>query len=148
MHAQHARRPRACGCSLLTLVFIAGSRPTTCPRRRRYVPYYGKNQIHYNNFKWHIYTTDHFEIYYYPEIEQHLERVAATPRARTSRSAPTSSTTSRFKVPLILFKTHSEFQQQNVDARRAAGRRRSRSPSRIATAWCCRSTSRRTRSTA
>jgi hypothetical protein len=40
------------------------------------VPYFGKNQIRYTNFRWNIYTTDHFEIYYYPEEEQHLERVA------------------------------------------------------------------------
>src|SRR5215470_3416106 len=40
------------------------------------VPYFGKNNIHYDKFKWMIYTTDHFEIYYYPELEQHLERVA------------------------------------------------------------------------
>ena len=47
-----------------------------------YIPYYGKNKIRYNNFKWHIYTTDHFEIYYYPEIEQHLERVVELRRER------------------------------------------------------------------
>ena len=41
-----------------------------------YIPYFGKNQIRYDNFQWHIYTTDHFEIYYYPEIEPHLERMA------------------------------------------------------------------------
>ena len=41
-----------------------------------YIPYFGKNQIRYDNFKWQIYTTDHFEIYYYPENEQHLERVS------------------------------------------------------------------------
>ena len=41
-----------------------------------FVPYFGKNHIHYDKFEWHIYTTDHFEIYYYPEIEQHLERIA------------------------------------------------------------------------
>ena len=40
------------------------------------VPYFGKNNIHYDKFEWHIYTTDHFEIYYYPEMEKHLERVA------------------------------------------------------------------------
>ena len=41
-----------------------------------FVPYFGKNRIHYDNFEWHIYTTDHFEIYYYPELEQHLTRIA------------------------------------------------------------------------
>src|SRR3954471_1207380 len=37
-----------------------------------FAPYYGKNLIHYDKFDWHIYKTDHFEIYYYPENEQHL----------------------------------------------------------------------------
>ena len=41
-----------------------------------FVPYFGKNNIHYDKFEWHIYVTDHFEIYYYPELERHLERVA------------------------------------------------------------------------
>src|SRR3712207_50353 len=41
-----------------------------------FVPYFGKNSIHYDRFDWHIYLTDHFEIYYYPELEQHLERIA------------------------------------------------------------------------
>ena len=29
-----------------------------------FYPYYGKNNIHYDTFDWHVYTTDHFEIYY------------------------------------------------------------------------------------
>ena len=48
------------------------------------VPYFGKNNIHYDKFEWQIYTTDHFEIYYYPEIEQHLERIAELRRERLS----------------------------------------------------------------
>ena len=39
-------------------------------------PLFRQEPIHYDNFEWHIYTTDHFEIYYYPELEQHLARVA------------------------------------------------------------------------
>src|SRR5687767_7872949 len=42
----------------------------------QFVPYFGKNNIHYDRFDWHIYTTEHFEIYYYPELEQHLERIS------------------------------------------------------------------------
>ena len=41
-----------------------------------YIPYYGKNQIRYDKFEWFRYETDHFIIYYYPEIEPHLERMA------------------------------------------------------------------------
>src|SRR5262245_56170398 len=46
-----------------------------CPwvlSQSNFAPYYGKNQIHYDTFDWHIYKTDHFEIYYYPANEQHL----------------------------------------------------------------------------
>jgi hypothetical protein len=79
-----------------------------------FVPYYGKNQIRYDNFRWSIYTTDHFEIYYYPEIEQHLERVAGYAESAYQQISADLKHDLAFKVPLILFKTSSEFQQQNV----------------------------------
>ena len=79
-----------------------------------YVPYFGKNQIRYDNFRWHIYTTDHFEIYYYPEIEQHLERIAGYAESAYQQVSADLKHDLAFKIPLILFKTSSEFQQQNV----------------------------------
>ena len=79
-----------------------------------YVPYFGKNQIRYDTFRWHIYTTDHFEIYYYPEIEQHLERVAGYAESAYQQISADLKHDLAFKIPLILFKTSSEFQQQNV----------------------------------
>ncbi len=79
-----------------------------------FVPYFGKNQIRYDNFKWQIYTTDHFEIYYYPEIEQHLERIAGYAESAYQHVSSELKHDLAFKVPLILFKTSSEFQQQNV----------------------------------
>src|SRR5712692_2910011 len=78
------------------------------------VPYFGKNDIHYDKFEWHIYTTDHFEIYYYPEIEKHLERVASYAESAYQQISADLKHDLSFKVPLILFKTHSEFEQQNV----------------------------------
>ena len=80
-----------------------------------YVPYYGKNKIRYDNFEWHIYTTDHFEIYYYPEIEQHLERVASYAESAYQQVSSDLKHDLAFKVPLVLFKTQSEFQQQNIE---------------------------------
>ncbi|MEO8258106.1 MAG: hypothetical protein ABI868_12240 [Acidobacteriota bacterium] len=107
------RRTFAVG--LLVASLIAGS-AAQATAQTNYIPYFGKNNIHYDNFKWEIYTTDHFEIYYYPEIKQHLERVAGYAEsayqqisADLRHDLPTGS-----KVPLILFKTHSEFEQQNV----------------------------------
>ena len=83
-------------------------------RRRRWCPYFGKNNIHYDNFEWHIYTTDHFEIYYYPELKQHLERIAGYAESAYQQISADLKHDLSFKVPLILFKTHSEFEQQNI----------------------------------
>src|SRR5437667_9409073 len=79
-----------------------------------FVPYFGKNNIHYDKFDWHIYTTDHFEIYYYPELEKHLERVAGYAESAYQQVSADLKHDLSVKVPLILFKTHSEFEQENV----------------------------------
>ncbi|MBI4263368.1 MAG: PD40 domain-containing protein [Acidobacteria bacterium] len=79
-----------------------------------FIPYFGKNQIRYDNFRWFIYETDHFEIYYYPEIEQHLERVASYAESAYQHVSGELKYDLAPKVQLILFKTSSEFQQQNV----------------------------------
>ena len=79
-----------------------------------FVPYFGKNQIRYDHFEWQIYTTDHFEIFYYPAIEPHLERMAGYAESAYQHVSSELRHDLAFKVPLILFQTSSEFQQQNV----------------------------------
>jgi len=79
-----------------------------------FVPYFGKNQIRYTHFRWYTYTTDHFEIYYYPEIEQHLERAAGYAESAYQHVSSELKHDLAFKIPLIIFKTSSEFQQENV----------------------------------
>jgi hypothetical protein len=79
-----------------------------------FAPYYGKNRIRYDNFEWYIYDSDHFEIYYYPELEEHLERVASYAESAYQHISSELKHDLAFKVPLIVYKTHSEFQQQNV----------------------------------
>ena len=80
-----------------------------------YVPYYGKNRIRYNDFKWRIYNTDHFEIYFYPEIEPQLERVTSYAESAYQQVSSDLKHDLAFKVPLVLYKTQSEFQQQNIE---------------------------------
>src|SRR5213079_3314992 len=80
-----------------------------------FIPYFGKNNIHYDKFEWHIYTTDHFEIYYYPELEKHIERIAGYAESAYQQISADLKHDLSTKIPLILFKTHSEFEQENVD---------------------------------
>ena len=79
-----------------------------------FAPYYGKNRVKYDHFEWHIYTTDHFEIYYYPELEQHLERVASYAESAYDQISTDLAHDLADRVPLVVFKTHSEFEQQNI----------------------------------
>jgi len=79
-----------------------------------YIPYFGKNQIRYDKFEWYRYETDHFIMYYYPEIEPHLERMAGYAESAYQHVSSELKHDLAHKVPLILFQTSSEFQQQNV----------------------------------
>ena len=80
----------------------------------QFAPYYGKNQIHYDKFEWFIYKTDHFEIYYYAENEKHLARVASYAESAYQHVSSDLRHDLAQRVPLIIFKTHSEFEQQNI----------------------------------
>ena len=101
------RRAAALGVLLATL-------GTPALAQTPFVPYFGKNEVRYDSFKWQIYTTDHFEIYYYPETEQHLERVAGYAESAYQKLSSELKHDLAFKIPLLIFKTQSEFQQQNV----------------------------------
>jgi WD40-like Beta Propeller Repeat len=115
MCTRHTRGPvMLVGTVFLALVFGAGV-THEASAQTGYIPYYGKNKIRYNNFKWHIYTTEHFEVYYYPEIEQHLERVVSYAESAYQVVSSDLKHDLAFKVPLMLYKTQSEFQQQNIE---------------------------------
>ena len=53
--------------SLVLLLLAAAA-----PARAQFVPYFGKNKVTYDSFAWRVYKSPHFEVYYYPEFEQHL----------------------------------------------------------------------------
>ncbi len=76
-------------------------------------PYYGKNNVKYDTFKWKTYTTAHFEIFFYAESEEHLQRVASMAESAYDRISAAMQHDIEFKIPLIFFKTGSEFEQAN-----------------------------------
>src|ERR687897_2711327 len=93
------------GVSLLAAAFLALLAPTAAFAQTPFIPYFGKNQIRYDNFEWQIYTTDHFEIYYYPEIEPHLERIASYAESAYQHISSELKHDLAFKVPMVLYKT-------------------------------------------
>jgi hypothetical protein len=114
----HPRKPLPASSRSMVLVaavaIVAAGFAGHASAQTPMVPYFGKNNIHYDKFEWKIYTTDHFEIYYYPEIESHLERVSSYAESAYQQISADLKHDLSFKVQMILFKTHSEFEQQNV----------------------------------
>ena len=94
-------------CAVLTSVTLSA-------QNDNFFPYWGKNRVKYDKFDWHIYQTDHFEIYYYPDVEDHLERIAGYAESAYQEISAKLRHELAFTVPLIVFKTHSEFEQQNI----------------------------------
>ncbi len=101
---------------ILTVVaaVVAAGVAVPAAAQTSFVPYFGKNRVKYDRFDWHIYKTEHFEIYYYPELEPHLERVAAYAESAYQRISSELKHDLAERVPMILFKTQSEFQQQDI----------------------------------
>jgi hypothetical protein len=99
--------PARLACLLLVLAAAA-------PAAAQFVPYYGKNKVSYDTFAWRVYKSPHFEVYYYPEFEQHLARVVSYAESAYQKVSSDLKHEISSPIPLILYKTHSEFEQTNL----------------------------------
>ena len=41
--------------------------------------FFGRNKVQYTEFDWHVLKTEHFDIYYYPEMRSLAERSKTQP---------------------------------------------------------------------
>ena len=76
--------------------------------------YFGRNKVQYRDFDWQIISTPHFEIYYYQGEEEaayDAARMAERSYNRLSRILQHRFTD---KIPIILYASHTDFQQTNV----------------------------------
>ena len=76
--------------------------------------HFGQNKIQYERFDWHILKTPHFDVYYYPEMEE-LARMGAAFAERAYEDLENRFELSlTYRVPLILYASHFHFQQTNI----------------------------------
>ncbi|HEX9723932.1 MAG TPA: hypothetical protein VGC53_06580 [Vicinamibacteria bacterium] len=99
------------GGAALALAVAVGS---AAAQQVQFRPYYGKNKVQYDHPSWHVYRAPHFEVYYYPEFEQHLGRVVSYAESAYERVSNELKHEISFPIPLILYKTFSEFSQTNL----------------------------------
>jgi Tol biopolymer transport system component len=92
----------------LALVLVAGTPHEAAAQ------YFGQNKVQYRTFDFQVLTTDHFDIYYYPEEEaaaRDAARMAERWYARLSRVLKHELSS---RQPLILYASHPHFEQTNV----------------------------------
>ena len=75
---------------------------------------FGQNKVSYAKFKWQIYEAPHFDVYYYPETEPFLEDIVSYAESTYLSISRALDHELKFRVPLITYKTHGEFQQTNI----------------------------------
>lgn len=78
--------------------------------------YFGQNKVHYDDFHWKIIKTDNFDVYFYEgERETAIDAARMAERAYARLSAALDHDVEE-PIPLILYASHSDFQQTNVAA--------------------------------
>jgi hypothetical protein len=75
---------------------------------------FGKNKIVYQDFKWSIYASPHFDVYYYPEEAGMLEQVVSYAESQYTRLSQILDHEIKFRINLIVYRTHAEFEQTNI----------------------------------
>lgn len=76
--------------------------------------YFGRNKVQYNQFDWHILKTRHFDIYFYPEMEE-IARIGATFAEESYKVLEDKFNHNiNRRIPLIFYSNQNHFQQTNI----------------------------------
>ena len=76
--------------------------------------FFGRNKVQYEDFDWKILTTDHFNIYYYGDMQQIAEIGAFYAEEMYDELKVHMNNVVTRRVPLIFYNTSLEFQQTNT----------------------------------
>ena len=87
---------------------------TAAPAAAQYHFYFGRNKIQYEGFDWHVLRTDHFDIYYYPEMQALAENGAHFAEEAYSELENRFDFSLNHRVPLIFYSSNLHFKQTNI----------------------------------
>ncbi|MBN1408795.1 MAG: PD40 domain-containing protein [Calditrichaceae bacterium] len=76
--------------------------------------HFGRNKVQYTQFDWQILKTDHFDIYYYPEMRDMAEKGAKLAEESYAVLETKFNFSVTKRIPLIFYSSHLHFQQTNV----------------------------------
>jgi Tol biopolymer transport system component len=76
--------------------------------------YFGQNKIAYDDFRWKVYKAPHFDVYFYPESQPFLDDIVSDAESAYVRLSKELDHELRFRIPLVIYKTHGEFEETNI----------------------------------
>ena len=68
-----------------------------------YSTYFGQNKVTYESFDFWKYSAPHFDVYYYPEEEQHLDEVVAFAEAAYDKISRVMNHQLSERMPIIFY---------------------------------------------
>src|SRR3990172_4521176 len=75
---------------------------------------FGRNKVQYNNFDWHTLSTEHFKIYFYPEMRELAEIGAAYAEESYKIHQQNFNYSLVDTVPVIFYSTQTHFRETNT----------------------------------
>jgi Tol biopolymer transport system component len=76
--------------------------------------YFGQNKVRYENFKFKVIKTAHFDVYFYPKEKEAAEEAARMAERWYTRFAGILKHELSGRQPLILYASHSQFEETNT----------------------------------
>ena len=84
------------------------------PAAAQYGYHFGRNKIQYDDFDWHILKTEHFDIYFYPEMQELAEHGAHFAEEHYAELQNKFNFSLNHRVPLIFYSSNLHFKQTNI----------------------------------
>ena len=75
---------------------------------------FGQNKIVYDEFDWKVYRSTHFDVYFYEDERESLQRVVDMAESAYLDLSQKFNYQISKRIPLIFYHTHSAFEQTNV----------------------------------
>src|SRR4030042_1671747 len=100
--------------SVAFLVLLLTLFSATAAQEFMFYPYYGKNKVIYETFRWKSYPTEHFRVYFYTEEPQALKSVAELAESAYQKLSEALKHQLADPVPLIFYTTYTDFELSNV----------------------------------
>ncbi len=99
---------------LVLFSVIVLSATLALPVQGQYYSHFGRNKVQYEDFDWHVLKTDHFDVYFYPEMQELAENGAHFAETVYDELENKFNFSLNHRVPLIFYSSNLHFKQTNI----------------------------------